>query len=217
MMEAKKEKHNKDRRARFVKKSFEICPTAYPYFVPEKAKHGSIGYDLVCPVDFHVPAHSRVAIPINFAINLPFGVEAKIEARSGMTLRGMEGYGQRVKWGWKWGIIPWKTIQSGKLYFDADVMPGKIDPNFTDSINVIMNNHDVDFTIKAGTRIAQMTFYSTIAPFFEVVTKLSCNSRCGGLGSSGSIASSEPVRQVDIRQALLIDEVKHDCGASKQN
>lgn len=180
---------------RVIKKTFEICPTAFPYFIPKKAKEGSIGYDLVCPVDFHVPAHSRVAIPLNFAINLPFGVEAKIEARSGMTLRGMEGYGTRVKWGWKWGFIPWRAMQSGRLNFDADVMPGKIDPNFTDSINIILKNNDVAFTIKARTRIAQMTFYSTIAPYFEVVPQLSCKSRGGGLGSSGSEATSEAARQ----------------------
>lgn len=196
-MEAKVKNRKKDKRSKFVKLTFEICPTAYPYFIPVKAKPGSIGYDLVCPVDFHVPAHSRVAIPVNFAINLPFGVEAKIEARSGMTLNGMEGYGTRVKWGWKWGFIPWKTFKSGKLNFDADVMPGKIDPNFTDSINVILKNNDVAFTIKAGTRIAQMTFYSTMAPYFDVVSKLSCKSRGGGLGSSGTSAMSGAVRQRD--------------------
>lgn len=198
-MEKKANKTVSISRHRYIPKTFEICPTAYSYFTPEKAKSGSIGYDLVCPVDFHVPAHCRVAIPLNFAINLPFGVEAKIESRSGMTLRGMEGYGTRVKWGWKWGFIPWKTVQSGKLNFDADVMPGKIDPNFTDSINVILKNNDVAFTIKAGTRIAQMTFYSTIAPFFKVVTQLSCKSRGGGLGSSGSEATSEAVRQAILR------------------
>lgn len=203
-MEAKSLKPVVDKRSRYVKKTFDICPTAYPYFTPEKAKPGSIGYDLVCPVDFRVPAHSRVAIPVNFAINLPFGVEAKIEARSGMTLRGMEGYGRRVKWVRKWGFIPWKTTQSGKMNFDADVMPGKIDPNFTDSINVILKNNDVAFTIKAGTRIAQMTFYSTIAPFFEVVSKLSCKSRGGGLGSSGTTAKSDAVKQVETRQRLYV-------------
>lgn len=191
---------------RVIKKTFEICPTAFPYFIPKKAKEGSIGYDLVCPVDFHVPAHSRVAIPLNFAINLPFGVEAKIEARSGMTLRGMEGYGTRVKWGWKWGFIPWRAMQSGRLNFDADVMPGKIDPNFTDSINIILKNNDVAFTIKARTRIAQMTFYSTIAPYFEVVPQLSCKSRGGGLGSSGSEATSEAARQ-----AVVCTGTHSDC------
>lgn len=210
-MEIKAKKSVSFSRHRYVPKTFEICPTSYPYFIPEKAKQGSIGYDLVCPVDFHVPAHCRVAIPINFAINLPFGVEAKIEARSGMTLRGMEGYGTRVKWGWKWGFIPWKTVQSGKLNFDADVMPGKIDPNFTDSINVILKNDDVAFTIKAGTRIAQMTFYSTIAPFLEVVTQLSCKSRGGGLGSSGS----EAVRQAILRGGAAADD--SDQSAQQQD
>lgn len=199
-------------RQRFVKKTFEICPIAYPYFLPEKAKQGSIGYDLVCPVDFHVPAHSRVAVPLNFAINLPLGIEAKIEARSGMTLRGMEGYGTRVSWGWKWGFIPWKKTESGKINFDADVMPGKIDPNFTDGISVLLKNNDVAFTIPAGTRIAQMTFYETRAPFFEVVTKLSCKSRGGGFGSSGTTAKSGAVKMEEVRKTIF-GGLSYDGGA----
>lgn len=182
---------------RVIKKVYEICPTAYPYYVPKKAKDGSIGYDLVCPKDFKVPARSRVIVPLHFAINLPLGVEGKIEGRSGMTAYGMEGYGTRTRWGWKWGFIPRRIIESGKLRFDADVMPGKIDPGYTDCVNVIIKNNDQEFTIKAGTRIAQMTFYSTVAPFFTVVEKLSCKSRGGGLGSSGTT-----VRQLDKRNEL---------------
>lgn len=180
---------------RVVKKVFEVCPTSYPYHIPVKAKQGSIGYDLVCPVDFHVAARSRVIIPLHFSINLPNGVEAKIEPRSGMSAYGMEGYGTRKKWSWKWGFIPRRKIISGKLRFDADVLPGKIDPNYTDCLNVILKNNDQEFTIKAGTRIAQITFYHTIAPFFNVVEKLSCKSRGGGLGSSGSTVKPEDTRK----------------------
>lgn len=179
-------------KTKVVKKVFEICPTAKVFYVPQKAVKGSIGYDLVCPVDFKVPAHSRVAIPLGFAINLPNGVEAKIESRSGMTLNGMEGYGRRVSWKRSLGFIPVRKVESGKLRFDADVMPGKIDPNYTDCINVLLKNNDVEFIIKAGTRIAQMTFYPTIAPFFTKVTQLSCKSRGGGLESSGTMVKEKP-------------------------
>lgn len=184
-------------RPKVVKKSFEICPTAKVYYIPQKAVKGSIGYDLVCPVDFKVPAHSRVAIPLGFAINLPAGIEAKIESRSGMTLRGMEGYGRKVAWEKLWGFLPYRKIERGKLRFDADVMPSKIDPNHTDGVNVLLKNNDVEFIIRAGTRIAQMTFYPTIAPFFTKVAQLSCKSRGGGLGSSGTMVKDKAGRPKD--------------------
>lgn len=192
---------------KYSKKTFEISPTSRPFYIPQKAKEGSIGYDLVCPVDFNVPAHSRVAVPLNFAINLPAGVEGKIEARSGMTLKGMVGYGTRVKRKWKWGIIPCRVITSGKQHFDCDVMPGKIDPNYTESVNVILKNNDIEFVIRAGTHIAQMSFYSTIAPFFCEVEKLTCKSRGGGFGSSGTQAPQEQSRRlIQSSNSELLDE-----------
>lgn len=177
-MAKQQEKHNKIR-------EIEIKPFG-KYHQPTVAKKGSIGFDLAIPEDFRVPAKSRVIIPLNFALNLPKGIEAKIEPRSGFSLKGIEGYGQRTKIEKKWGFIPIKKIESGKLRFNADVLVGKIDPNYTDNIHVIIKNDDVEFLIKAGTRIAQLTFYSTISPYFKEVSVLSCKSRGGGFGSSGN-------------------------------
>lgn len=156
------------------------------YILPQKGKPRSIGYDLTVPKDITIPAHSRFKIPLNIAINLPEGIEAKIEPRSGFELNGMEGCGTRRTLKFILGIIPvWKTT-SGILRWDCDVLVGKIDPGYTDNINVIVKNNDREFTIRRGTRIAQMTFYRVISPSFEIVDKLSCASRGGGLGSSGS-------------------------------
>lgn len=92
------------------------------------------------------------------------------------------------------GFIPvWKKFY-GRQTFDADVMVGKIDPNYTDNVHVLLKNNDVEFTIKAGTRIAQMTFYYTTSPFFRIVEELSCKSRGGGFSSSG-LYKIEPARQ----------------------
>lgn len=155
--------------------------------IPRKGKAGSIGYDLTIPEDALIPAHSRIAIPLNIAINLPYGIEAKIEPRSGLSIKGMEGYGTREVPNMLFGIIPFfsKTI-SGKMNWDCDVLVGKIDPGYTDNIHVILKNNDKEFTIRRGTRIAQMTFYRVLSPKFTVVGKLSCESRGGGLGSSGT-------------------------------
>lgn len=190
-MEESKKTNKASVKIRTMPLKFEICPTDKNFYLPKKAKEGSIGYDLVCPVDFHVPAKSRVSVPLHFAINLPIGIEAKVEPRSGMTLYGMEGYGRRVKWKWLWGFIPYRKVESGRLRFDADVEPGKIDPFYTESVGVLIKNNDVDFIIKAGTRIAQMTFYKTVSPFFSKVDKLSCKSRGGGFESSGTMVEKK--------------------------
>lgn len=176
----------KDSTKTIKRREFEIQPLADSFELPIRAKRGSIGYDLTVPEDFHVPAHSRCRIPLRFAINLPYGVEAKIEARSGATLNGIVGYGRYKLKTKVFGIIPVTKKMSGRHNFDADVMPGKIDPNYTDEVHVLMKNNDGAFTIKAGTRIAQMTFYNVGSPFLRIVEKLTCKSRGGGFGSSGT-------------------------------
>lgn len=166
----------------------EVAHFGNHYILPQKGKPRSIGYDLTVPEDVKVPAHSRFKIPLNIAINLPEGIEAKIEPRSGFELNGMEGYGTREVPNLLFGIIPflWKTI-TGIHRWDCDALVGKIDPGYTDNINVIIKNNDEQFLIRRGTRIAQISFYKVISPEFVIVDKLSCASRGGGLGSSGTV------------------------------
>lgn len=130
-------------------------------------------------------------MPLNIAINLPWNIEGKIEPRSGFSIRGIEGYGKKRKPIKIFGFIPWHQTISGKQNFDADVLVGKVDPGYTDNINVIIRNNDEQFLIRRGTRIAQITFYKVISPEFVIVDKLSCVSRGGGLGSSGTIISPD--------------------------
>jgi len=179
---------------------FELVHFGDYYFLPYKAKPGSIGYDLVAPVDFVVPAHSRCCMPLNIAINLPHNIEGKIEPRSGFSIRGMEGYGVKRKPKTIMRFIPWHETISGKQNFDADVLVGKIDPGYTDNINVIIKNNDEQFLIRRGTRVAQITFYRVISPEFTIVDRLSCASRGGGLGSSGTTIENT---KKDISFAML--------------
>lgn len=171
---------------KIVRKEFEIQPLSESFVMPVKAKRGSIGYDLTVPKDTVIPAHSRCKVPLDFAINLPLGTEAKIEPRSGCSLKGIPGYGLRKRRMLALGFIPFikKVMRSDR--FNADVLPGKIDPNYTDNVHALIKNDDEEFTLKAGTRIAQMTFYQTTSPFFKIVEKLSCKSRGGGFESTGT-------------------------------
>lgn len=155
------------------------------YVRPRKSKRGSIGYDLAVPEDVVIPAHARVIVPLNFAINLPPNYEAKIEPRSGFSAKGIEGVGTRTTTTYKFGLIPKRTTKSGVLRFDADVLVGKIDPNYTDSVGVIIRNNDEQFLLRKGTRIAQMTIYRTTPARWREVETLTCDNRGGGFGSSG--------------------------------
>ncbi len=185
----------KESTKKIVRKEFEIQPLSEFFVLPIRAKRGSIGYDLTVPCDTVIPAHSRCKVPLDFAINLPLGTEAKIEPRSGCSLKGIPGVGLRKRRMLVLGIIPFfkKVMRSDR--FNADVLPGKIDPNYTDNVHVLIKNDDEEFTLKAGTRIAQMTFYYTTSPFFKVVDKLSSKSRGGGFESSG-YTKIEPARKV---------------------
>ena len=68
--------------------AFEITHFGTNYVIPQRGKAGSIGYDLTLPEDVLVPAHSRIAIPLNIAINLPYGIEAKNRAKKRAFVEG---------------------------------------------------------------------------------------------------------------------------------
>ena len=179
--------NKKNQRPKVKVKEFEVVLLSPTAVLPKKSVRGAIGYDLSLPRDVKVPAHSRIAIPIDIAINLPYGVEGKIEPRSGHSSKGMEGYGIKTEVVKRiLGIFPVKKTRSGRMRFDADVLIGKIDPNYTDNIHIILKNNDVEFTIRAGARIAQLSFYHTTSPFLRAVEKLTCKSRGGGLGHTGT-------------------------------
>lgn len=153
---------------------------------PKPADKTSIGYDLYVPENTYVAPHSRTIVPTHVSLNLPRCVEGKIEPRSGFSAKGMEGLGTRHRWVLKWGFLPWRITESGVLRYNADVINGKIDPGYKGDIGVIVKNDDRGFVIKAGTRIAQLTFYRVLRPRFKVVDELSCKDRGGGFGHSGT-------------------------------
>jgi dUTPase len=186
----KMEKEKKDKKEKLMRVDrlrFIRIKALGKFKKPEVAKKDSIGYDLYVPECVSVPAKSRVLVPLNFAIELPRGIEGKIEPRSGFSAKGMEGLGSRKKWVLKWGWLPWRITESGKLRFDADVLVGKIDPGYKDCVNVILKNNDVAFTIPAGTRIAQLTFYRVLhVKRFAEAEELDGYDRGGGIGHTGT-------------------------------
>ena len=162
--------------------------------MPEKATELSIGYDLYVPNDICIEKERQV-IPLGFAIELPPCVEAKIEPRSGFSSRGIEGFAlkdgtfdQFIIQGYcKPSDAVWQRIDKTEC-FNADVIVGKIDPDFRGEVGVIIRNNEPNrhFVIPKGTRIAQMTFYKTELADFTVTEKLSETERGeNGYGSTG--------------------------------
>ncbi len=153
---------------------------------PKPADKASIGYDLYVPNNIFIEPHSRTIVPTNVSLKLPYCVEAKIEPRSGFSSEGMEGYGVHHYWGRLFGFIPWRFTDVGRRRYNADVLTGKIDPNYKGNIGVIVkNDDDRGFILTEGTRVAQLTFYRTVRPRFKVVDELTGEDRGGGYGHTG--------------------------------
>lgn len=165
--------------------------------IPTKATPQSVGYDLYVKQDICIE-HPRQVIPLGLAIELPDGIEAKIEPRSGFSSEGIESFALRSET-LRERIHDDITITSEQLWqridkkerFDADVLVGKVDPDYRGEVGVIIRNNEPGkpFLIAKGTRIAQMTFYP-VAQFpggFEEVEELSETERAdGGFGHSGT-------------------------------
>lgn len=147
--------------------------------MPKKQHEGDAAFDLYTPEDVLV-YDNRQIIDMKFSIELPIGYAATIQPRSGFSAKGMEV----------------ETLdEDGNptlIRMDADVCRGLIDSNYRGSVGVIIKVHDLPtdqkFTIKKGTRIAQMQ----IVPVPEVdlvpAEELSSTERDeNGFGSTGSI------------------------------
>lgn len=159
--------------------------------LPEKATEGSAAYDLYLAEDFIVKP-GRSVIPLGFAMEMEPGYEALVNSRSGFSSKGMEGYVMGP-------IIPGRILSASLIAqaaegvaiepsrFNCDVIEGKIDADYRDGIGVIVHSRESwKFLIKAGTRIAQMTFHKVEAVQWEETDELSETNREGGFGSTGT-------------------------------
>lgn len=142
-------------------------------FLPKKATEGAAAYDVYTP-ETRIVNIGRQIIPLDFAIELPYGYEAKIEPRSGFSSKGMEGK-----------YILGTFEENPARRFDCDVLHGKIDSDYRGNVGVIVHNRDCEFLIERGTRIAQLTIYKVEDTEFEVVDELTKTDRGhGGFGST---------------------------------
>lgn len=143
--------------------------------IPKKATEGAAAYDLYLPNNCKVES-GRNVLPLDFAIELPFGYEAKIEPRSGFSVKGFEGK-----------YVEAEISEEFTKRYNADVIQGKIDADYRGNVGVIVHNNDIPFIAKKGTRIAQMTIYEVQNADFELSEELSETERAdGGFGHTGT-------------------------------
>jgi dUTP pyrophosphatase len=131
--------------------------------VPSYGSEYAAGADLYACVDSDVkiPAHTTVVIPTGIALELPVGYAGLIYARSGLAT--------------KKGLAPANKV-------------GVVDCDYRGEVKVALHNHgEVEQTISAGERVAQLVITPYITAQFVVADELSSTVRgAGGFGSTGT-------------------------------
>ena len=133
--------------------------------IPVRATDGAACFDLYVPKDTPV-CKGRNIIPLDIAIEIPYGTYAEIRPRSGFSAKGFE------------------DITGCRR--DADVLHGCVDADYRGNVGVIVRSEDY-FIVAKGTRVAQMLIGSYIPCDFVEVEELSSTDRnAGGFGSTGT-------------------------------
>lgn len=153
--------------------------------MPKKATDGAAAYDLYVPNDVTLIGWRQV-VNLKFSIELPKGYAATIQPRSGFSAKGIEVEEHFT--------LDDGSIRTESVRVDGDVVRGLIDADYRGEVGVILhfmslysNNKRLHYTIKKGTRIAQMQIVQV--PQIELVEadELSDTDRGeGGFGSTGS-------------------------------
>lgn len=129
--------------------------------VPRRGSSGAAGLDLFSARECTVPAHGKLLVDTDIAIELPAGTYGRVAPRSGLANKHF-----------------------------LDVGAGVVDADYRGSVGVVLFNHsDTDFHIRVGDRIAQLIVERIMLPDIHVVDvdqELSATERgSAGYGSTG--------------------------------
>ena len=130
--------------------------------LPQYAKGGDAGADIVSRIDITIKPGERALVPTGISIALPDGYAAFVHPRSGLA------------------------IKHGVTMVNA---PGTVDAGFRGELQCIMINHDPreSITFKKGDRIAQLVIQKVErAEFVEVQDLPGSERSTGGFGSTGT-------------------------------
>jgi dUTP pyrophosphatase len=132
---------------------------------PERADKDAAGYDLYTPKDIVLPAGRCTAVNTGLKLAIPQGLYGRLASRSGLAFN--------------------RNIEVGA---------GTIDSNFRGELRVLLRNHsDVEVTLEAGSKIAQLILEPYVSPKLEQVERLDQTSRGeAGFGSTDAKQESRP-------------------------
>lgn len=129
--------------------------------LPQYAKPGDAGADIVSRIDITLAPGERALVPTGIAIALPDGYVALVHPRSGLAI--------------KHGVT---MVNS----------PGTVDAGYRGELQIILINHDPreSISFKRGDRIAQLVIQQVERAEFIEVSELPGSGRGkGGFGSTG--------------------------------
>lgn len=150
------------------KKCFEIQALG-EFHLPKRVHKGCAYYGLIIPEDVYIAANSRTRVSLNFSIKIPTGTIGLITPRHTDVISGLYGLGKKQVCKKVMGIFPKKSFVDDTRFFDADVVPTKVDCTFTGNLSIVINNHDEGFFLAAGSRIADLSFVNVVSPFLSVI------------------------------------------------
>jgi dUTP pyrophosphatase len=129
--------------------------------LPQYAKRGDAGADIVSRIDITLAPGERALVPTGIAIALPDGYVALVHPRSGLAI--------------KHGVT---MVNS----------PGTVDAGYRGELQIILINHDryESISFKRGDRIAQLVIQQVEHAEFVEVRELPGSGRGeAGFGSTG--------------------------------
>ncbi|MHB9026410.1 MAG: dUTP diphosphatase [Armatimonadota bacterium] len=129
--------------------------------VPQYARPGDGGMDVVCPIDIVIPAGKTVIVPTGLKVAVPAGWMLLVFPRSGLS------------------------VKTGLRVANS---PGLIDAGYRDEVGIILHNTSPeDFQIDAGSRIAQFVLVARTETRFIPVDSVDHigENRGGGFGHTG--------------------------------
>lgn len=138
----------------------EICRSGA--VIPRYAHPTDGGMDITCPIDITIPAGKTIIVPTGLKVAVPEGWMLLVFPRSGMS------------------------VKTGLRVANS---PGLIDAGFRDEVGVILHNTgSEDFSITAGTRIAQFVLMPRTETCFTPVASVAeiGDDRGGGFGHTGA-------------------------------
>jgi dUTP pyrophosphatase len=143
---------------------------------PKRQTDGAMGYDLYVPKDCLVP-RGRSIVKLGIKMEM-CGLAAQILPRSGYASKGVAGYPYSV-----WSV---KETERDPERYDCDIEIGLIDEDYRGEVGVILNNHDKEFILPEGSRVAQMVFLPVLEVRLTETDSLSDTTRGeGGFNSTG--------------------------------